>query len=264
MVQGQIMTFCLIVAATDGFMAIADGRRGRLTGEAGVYEWLSDDDQKVVALPGFPIVALTSGRASFNRRANAEVLQEVFARMNMPADARVRAAAEACRSAFTRLDADYPDPDEVGITTLVAGYESTGSFAAFRLDVPRKVMNPNTVDETTYDLRSVELDPGLPVIANPAETEAGLDVIAVFDEYFDDIDSETYGSGGIAAQYRFAGQDLDEMRAGVLNLLRHWLEERSVVVAADGIGGNWLFAMVRPGVAVEMTQPLPLGPMGGR
>lgn len=257
------MTLCLIVVATDGFIAIADGRRGGLTSLPGLYEWMSDDETKIVAVPGLPIVAMTAGRASFNKRPNAEILKEVLGELQVPTEDRVLAVAQACRSAFARLDAAHPDPNQVGTTTLVAGYELNEAFEAFRVNVPPKVMNQGTSEEITFDLNPSELKSELPVLVIPAESEAGMDVVTAFDMYFDDIDSDSYGSGGLAAQFRFAGQDLITMRPGLLRLLVRWLEENPEIAAADGVGGRWLAAEVRPGEAAEIGPPLPLGPIGG-
>lgn len=72
------MTLTLVLPASDGFLALADGLRSKPTDDPDKPQVVLEDDVKLHTVPDTPALVLSSGRATYNGVAVAVILTEVL------------------------------------------------------------------------------------------------------------------------------------------------------------------------------------------
>ncbi|MQW78192.1 hypothetical protein GHK92_20205 [Nocardioides sp. dk4132] len=255
------MTLTLVLAASDGFLALADGLRVKPTDDPDRPQLVRDDDIKLHTVPNSPALVLSSGRATYDAVPVAVILTEVLelfvtSRSNgavddVPAALDLEAVARACAERLTAEDLATPSQHSAGL--LVVGFE-LGELAAFRVDVPARDFGDG---RGMSSVRPVPIDPLVPVLANPAESETGAMVLLGLDSYADFLaDDADDAVPARDAGYRFAGMSLAELRPAAIHRLGAWFSANSDMAASDGVGGLWSIAEVRRHGAVDVEHGL--------
>lgn len=169
----------------------------------------------------------------------------------MPTALGLEAVARACAERLAAEDLATPSRHSAGL--LVVGFE-LGRLAAFRVDVPAREFGDGCGKSS---VRPIPIDPLVPVLANPAESQTGAMVLLDLDSYADYLDDDADDAVPAGdAGYRFAGMSLAELRPAAIHRLGAWFRANSKVAASDGVGGFWSIAEVRKQGAVDVEHGL--------
>lgn len=239
----RTVTLTLVCEATDGALVMADGLRTKTLDESGPREVVADDDVKLLAVPHASAVVLSSGRATYNNVHVSVILEQALALAAGPFV--LNATGATCAAALTSAHTMFPSVHDARL--LVVGYEDAARLEAIHVDVPARDFG-----DGLKSIRAVEINPLMPVLANPADSESGGLVLMEFDAYSDFLDEVVSQPPPAVDAYRFAGLPLGELRPAAVQRVTDWLNVNSAIAAADGIGGLWSIAEVRPGEGVTI------------
>lgn len=245
------MTLLLLLEASDGLLAIADGRITRTEPDGNTYP-LKDHARKGTFTPGASIVAMASGRLNFASQDAATVFRSALGQAVSSPDGSggrltVRRAARACFDALTEADIAHSIPGH-GVMAVVAGYDEGQDVAqVYEFTVPDTTGGPH-------------LSPGFlrdRFLAMPIDNETSDLVRAEFgllttDQYCERLnDSADDPTTDFQGQLFLAGESLCVVTRSVVEVLPAFLATDIARLDREGVGGHWLVFRVRPDRDVE-------------
>ena len=254
------MTLLLLLEATDGLLAISDGRITRTEPDGNTYP-LTDHARKGTFTPGASIVAMASGRMNFADQDVATVFKSALVRAVSIADASggrlsVKLAAKACFDALNKANEAHEIPEH-GVMALVAGFDETEDAAqVYEFTVPDTGGGPQP---SLSFLRDRFL--ALPVHNDTSDLVGAKFGLLTTDQYCQRLDdSADDPTTDFLGQFSLAGQDLRSVEAAVTEILPAFLATDFARLDREGVGGQWLVFRVRPDCDVEQ-EPYAWGPM---
>lgn len=257
------MTLLLVLGATDGLLAVADGRTTRTEPDGEPYA-ASDRARKCAIVAGAPIVALASGRMNYSDRCVAEVFTDALtqAEARATAESRVLAVAAAADACFEGLQSEHArHPIEGrGAHCIVAGFDNTEAGPqAYEFTAPA----------TTSGIeRSFEFDRD-GFVAGPVWNKTSQLARTLFgllseDEFFERINAEhaeTASEVSFLGTYTLRSRSLDEVEVAVEETLPRFLDAGTAPLDEEGVGGHWHTYRVRRGHETTV-RTYPWGPKG--
>ncbi|WP_153302946.1 hypothetical protein [Aeromicrobium choanae] len=199
-------------------------------------------DRKLETISRPSAVVLSSGRATYEGQHVSRLIRAALDAAQEPQRPSVEAVAHACAERL-HVAARETTPSTLNAQLLVVGYGGDISpVEAYRVDVP-----PRDFGDGLSSVRPERIDPEVPVVANPCETDTGGLVLAEFNVHNDLIDEGGDGAFSAGAPYRFAGLPLEELRPAATERIREWFRTNAEIARREGVGGLWTVAEVRPG-----------------
>lgn len=257
------MTLLLLLEATDGLLAISDGRITRTEPDGSTYP-LSDSARKIAFASSAPIVGMATGRMNLASQDVSSIFESALNRAVSTASVAgvplsVKLAAEACFHALGRANEAHEIPG-TGVMAAVAGFDEAESRAqVYEFTVPDTSGGPHPSQSFLQD-RFLALPPYNDT-SDMVRADFGLLTTDQYRKRLDDFADDP--TADFVGRFSLAGQNLDDVESAIMEVLPAFLATDVDRLDREGVGGQWVVCRVRTDRGVEHAT-YAWGPMRAR